>query len=159
MTQVDPALQASVQAAVSRVGARPGPLLEVLHAVQGELGCVPAAAVPLIAEALNLTRAEVHGVLTFYHHFRSQVPGRHLVQLCRAEACMSMRARELEAHVRQRLGVDFHGTTADGQVTLEPVYCLGNCACAPTMLVDGELHGRVTHEDFDALLQRWSAPT
>ena len=159
MTHVDPALQASVQAAVARVGARPGSLLEVLHAVQDELRCVPAAAVPLIAEALNLTRAEVHGVLTFYHHFRSQAPGRHVVQLCRAEACMSMRARELEAHVRERLGVDFHETTADGRVTLEPVYCLGNCACAPAMLVDGELHGRVTREVFDAMLQRWSTAT
>ncbi len=159
MTHVDPQLQATVEAAVARVGARPGPLLEVLHAVQDELRFVPAAAVPLIADALNLTRAEVHGVLTFYHHFRSQAPGRHVVQLCRAEACMSMRARELEAHVRERLGVDFHETTADGRVTLEPVYCLGNCACAPAMLVDGELHGRVTAEAFDAMLQRWSTAT
>ena len=156
MTHVDPALQATVEAAVARVGPRPGSLLEVLHAVQDELRFVPAAAVPLIAEALNLTRAEVHGVLTFYHHFRSQPPGRHVVQLCRAEACLSMRATELEAHVRARLGIDFHGTTADGRITLEPVYCLGNCACAPAMLVDGELHGRVTGELFDALLQRWS---
>jgi formate dehydrogenase subunit gamma len=158
MTQVDPALQAIVQAAVVRVGTRPGSLLEVLHAVQDELRCVPAAAVPLIAQALNLTRAEVHGVLTFYHHFRSQVPGRHVVQLCRAEACLAMRARELEAHVRERLGIDFRETTADGQVTLEPVYCLGNCACAPAMLVDGELHGRVTPEAFDAMLRGWVAP-
>jgi formate dehydrogenase subunit gamma len=159
MTRVDPTLQATVEAAVARVGALPGSLLEVLHAVQHELRFVPAAAVPLIAQALNLSRAEVHGVLTFYHHFRSQAPGRHVVRLCRAEACMAMRARELEAHVRQRLGVDFHETTADGQVTLEPVYCLGNCACAPAMLVDGELHGRVTGELFDAMLQRWSTAT
>jgi formate dehydrogenase subunit gamma len=158
MTHVDPALQACVQAAVARVGARPGSLLEVLHAVQEDLRCVPAAAVPLIAEALNLTRAEVHGVLTFYHHFRGEAPGSHVVQLCRAEACLAMRARELEAHVRERLGVDFHETSADGRVTLEPVYCLGNCACAPAMLVDGELHGRVTPEAFDALLRGWRTP-
>jgi formate dehydrogenase subunit gamma len=158
MTHIDPALQASVQAAVARVGARPGSLLEVLHAVQEDLRCVPAAVVPLIAQALNLTRAEVHGVLTFYHHFRSEAPGRHVVRLCRAEACLAMRARELGAHVRERLGVDFHETTADGLATLEPVYCLGNCACAPAMLVDGELHGRVTPEAFDAMLRGWRTP-
>jgi formate dehydrogenase subunit gamma len=159
MTPIDPALRTSVQLAVAQVGEQPGPLLEVLHAVQNELGFVPAEAVPLIAEALNLTRAEVHGVLTFYHHFRSQAPGRHVVQLCRAEALAYVGLEFPRSHGHAGLGVDFHETTADGQVTLEPVYCLGNCACAPAMLVDGELHGRVTPEAVDALLQRWRTGT
>lgn len=131
---------------------RPGPLLEVLHAVQAEFGCVPAGAVPHIAEVLNLSRAEVHGVVSFYHHFRSTPAGRHTVQLCRAEACQSMHGRALEAHATRRLGVEMNATTADGAVTLEPVYCLGNCALAPAMMIDGELHGRVDAARFDALV-------
>ena len=128
----------------SSVG-EPGPLLEILHAVQDELGCVPPEAVPLIADALNLSRAEVHGVVSFYHHFRER-PRRaaHVVQLCRAEACQAMNGDALAEFVRrQRLGIDFGETRADGTVTLEAVYCLGNCACAPSMMIDGELHGRV----------------
>jgi formate dehydrogenase subunit gamma len=147
-----------VSEAVKKHGAEPGPLLEILHAVQNQLGCVPADAVPLIAEALNLSRAEVHGVVSFYHHFREQAAGRYVVQLCRAEACQSMNARALEAYAKRRLGVDFGETTADGRVTLEAVYCLGNCACAPAMMVNGELHGRVTPERVGALADEWGVP-
>ncbi|HTU65566.1 MAG TPA: formate dehydrogenase subunit gamma [Steroidobacteraceae bacterium] len=147
----------AVQRALARVGAQPGPLLEILHAVQDELGCVPAAAVPPIAAALNLSRAEVHGVVSFYHHFRGERPGTTVVQLCRAEACQAMNARALEEHATRRLGVGLGETTPDGRVTLEAVYCLGNCACAPSMMVDGELHGRVTPATFDALARDWSA--
>ncbi|HEX5206647.1 MAG TPA: formate dehydrogenase subunit gamma [Steroidobacteraceae bacterium] len=131
---------------------RPGPLLEVLHAIQAELGYVPPAAVPLVAEELNLSRAEVHGVVSFYHYFRSTPPGAHTVSVCRAESCQAVGGEALAAHARQRLGVDFHQTTPDGRYSLEPVYCLGNCACSPAVMIDGQLHGRVTPERFDALL-------
>jgi formate dehydrogenase subunit gamma len=131
---------------------RPGPLIEVLHAVQGALGYVPAESIPIVAEALNLSRAEVHGVVTFYHFFRETPPGRHMVSLCRAEACQSMGAEDLATHAKKRLGVDFHETTADGAFTLEPVFCLGNCACSPAAMIDGRLYGRLTPERFDALI-------
>ena len=151
----DADIQRAVKTALLKVGAEPGPLLEILHAVQDELGHVPAAAVPLIAEALNLSRAEVHGVVSFYHHFRAAAPGHTVVQLCRAEACQAMNAQALEAHATRALGVSCGETTADGRVTLEAVYCLGNCACAPSMMVNGELHGRVTPASFDELAQAW----
>jgi formate dehydrogenase subunit gamma len=131
---------------------RPGPLIEILHAVQAALGYVPAAAVPVIAEELNLSRAEVHGVVTFYHFFRDHPVGRHVLRLCQAESCQAMGAAALTAHAKQRLGIDFHQTTADGAYTLEPVYCLGNCACSPALMVDEDLLGRVTPEKFDALV-------
>lgn len=131
---------------------RPGPLIEVLHAIQAELGYVPPAAVPLVASELNLSRAEVHGVVSFYHYFRSTPPGAHTVSVCRAESCQAMGADALAAHARQRLGVDFHETTPDGRFSLEPVYCLGNCACSPAVMIDGRLHGRLTPERLDALL-------
>jgi formate dehydrogenase subunit gamma len=131
---------------------QPGPLLLVLHAIQNEFGYIPAAAVPLVAGGLNLSRAEVHGVVTFYHYFRHSPPGKHIVQLCRAEACQAMHAEQLEAHAKQKLGIGFHETTADGQFSLEPVYCLGNCACSPAMMIDGELYGRVSVTRFDELL-------
>jgi formate dehydrogenase subunit gamma len=150
-------------AAVRRIAAqhreRPGPLLEVLHAVQASLGYVPAGAVPLIAEELNLSRAEVHGVVTFYHFFRSSHPGAHTVSLCQAEACQSMGAEKLAEHARKRLGIDFHQTTADGRFSLEPIYCLGNCACSPAAMIDGRLHGRLTPEAFDALIAEESPAT
>ena len=142
--------------AVQKFAGEPGPLLEILHAVQNELGCVPPEAVPLLAEALNLSRAEVHGVISFYHHFREHAPGRYVVQLCRAEACQSMNARALEEHVRGKLRARTSARPrADGRVTLEAVYCLGNCACAPAMMVNGELHGRVTPERFGELAKEW----
>ena len=131
---------------------RPGPLIEVLHAIQAELGHVPAAAVPLVASELNLSRAEVHGVVSFYHYFRSTPPGTHTVSVCRAESCQAVGAEALAAHARQRLGVDFHETTPDGRFSLEPVYCLGSCAGSPAVMIDGELYGRVTPERLDALL-------
>jgi formate dehydrogenase subunit gamma len=142
----------SVDEAVARLKSLPGALLPILHAIQDDLGYIPGDAVPRIALALNLSRAEVHGVVSFYHHFRSSPPGRHVVQLCRAEACQSMGAERLAAQVRERHGIEFHQTSTDGGVTLEPVYCLGNCACAPAAMVDGELRGRLTPEKIDLLL-------
>jgi formate dehydrogenase subunit gamma len=141
-----------VRRIVADLQGRPGPLLEVLHAIQAQLGYVPPAAVPVLAAELNLSRAEVHGVISFYHFFRSTPPGAHTVSVCRAESCQAVGGDALAAHARQRLGVDFHETTSDGRFSLEPVYCLGNCACSPAVMVDGRLHGRVTPEHFDALL-------
>jgi formate dehydrogenase subunit gamma len=132
--------------------ARPGALLPILHAIQDELGYIPASAVPIVARVLNLSRADVHGVVTFYHFFRTRPPGQHTLYLCRAEACQSMGARDLERHAREKLGVDFHETTADGRFSLEPVYCLGNCACSPAVMIDDTVHGRVTPERLDELL-------
>jgi formate dehydrogenase subunit gamma len=143
-----------VLAVVMRHKDRPGPLLEILHDVQRSLGYVPAEAVPLIAGALNLSRAEVHGVVTFYHHFRSAPQGRRILRLCRAEACQSMKGRALEKHAMKRLGIGFGETTADSAITLEAVYCLGLCACSPAAMIDEEVHGRVTPERLDELIQR-----
>lgn len=142
----------TVRRIVADMKNRPGPLIEVLHAVQAALGYVPAEAVPVVAEALNLSRAEVHGVVTFYHFFRETPPGKHTVHICRAEACQSMGANALVAHARKRLGVDFHETTRDGVFSLEPVFCLGNCALSPAAMIDGQLYGRVTPERFDQLV-------
>ncbi len=136
----------------ARLKTLPGALLPILHEVQAALGFVPADAVPLIAHELNLSRAEVHGVISFYHYFRTTKPGRHVLHLCRAEACQALGAVELEAHAKRSLGIDFHGTTADGAITLEPVYCLGNCALGPAAMLDEDLQGRLTPESFDALV-------
>jgi formate dehydrogenase subunit gamma len=149
---LDPATRDEIAAIVAGHKGRRAPLIEILHEVQRVLGFVPDAAVPVIATGLNLTRAEVHGVVTFYHHFRRTAPGRSVVRLCRAEACQAMDGRALEAHVKQRLGIGFGETTPDGAVTLEAVDCLGLCACSPAAMIDGEVHGRVTPERLDELL-------
>jgi len=141
-----------ILAIVERHRHRAGPLIEILHEVQANFGCVPPGTVPVLAQALNLSRAEVHGVVTFYHHFRTRPPGRHVLQICRAESCQAAGGRAVEQHAKKRLGVDFGGTTADGRVTLEAVYCLGLCACSPAAMLDDEVHGRVTPERLDALL-------
>lgn len=144
--------QQALLAAVATHQHLPGALLPLLHAIQDALGWVPPGAVPLIAEALNLSRAEVHGVISFYHHFRSTPPGRVVVQLCRAESCQARGGLALEAHVKQRLGLDWQQTRADGTVSLEPVYCLGNCACSPAMRIGDAIHGRLSPARFDAIL-------
>lgn len=130
-------------AIVAEMKALEGPLLPILHAVQAEFGYVPQDSLPVIARELNLSRAEVHGVVTFYHDYRDHPTGRHVLKLCRAEACQSMGGDELAERFKALLGIDFHETTPDGAVTLEPVFCLGLCACAPAAMLDGELHGRV----------------
>lgn len=129
-----------------------GPLLPILHALQAEFGFVPEEAKPVIAQELNLSRAEVHGVVSFYHDYRSHPSGRHVLKLCRAEACQSMGGDELADAVRASLGIDWHETTADGGITLEPVFCLGLCACAPAAMLDGEVHGRLTADDVNTLI-------
>ncbi|MGR3375139.1 formate dehydrogenase subunit gamma [Salipiger abyssi] len=132
---------------------REGPLLPILHAIQHAFDHVPEMALPLIAEALNLTRAEVHGVMSFYHDFRKAPAGRHVVKICRAEACQSMGANALSQAVLDKLGLDWGGTTPDGSVTVEPVYCLGLCACAPAAMVDGKLIGRADAARLSAELE------
>ena len=132
---------------------RPDALIEILHKVQEALGCVPEAAVPTLADALNLSRAEVHGVVTFYHDFRRAPAGRHVLKMCRAEACQAMGCEALVARAEDRLGVACGGTSADGRVTLEPVYCLGLCATGPAAMMDGAVVGRLTPAKLDALLK------
>jgi formate dehydrogenase subunit gamma len=132
----------------------PGALLPLLHAVQDTFGHVPVDAVPVIAKGLNLSRAEVHGVITYYHFFRQKPPGRHVVQVCRAEACQACGADALLAHAEKALGCKAHETRADGAVTLEPVYCLGLCASSPAIQVDDRLHGRMTVEKLENIAER-----
>jgi formate dehydrogenase subunit gamma len=143
-----------VQTLIERHRHQPGALLPLLHAIQDALGHVPAAAVPAIAEALNLSRAEVHGVITYYHFFRSEAPGRHVVQICRAEACQACGADALLAQAETILGCASHATRADGAVTLEPVYCLGLCASSPAIQVDDRLHARMTPERLQQLARQ-----
>ena len=130
-----------------------GPLLPILHGLQEEFGYVPREALPVVAEALNLSRAEVHGVVTFYHDFRKEPAGRHVLKLCQAEACQSMGSDAVAARVKQLLGIDFHQTTADGAVTLEPVYCLGLCACSPSAMLDGEVIGRLDNDKINDVIE------
>ena len=130
----------------------PGALLPLLHAIQGEVGYVPDSAVAIIAGGLNLSRAEVHGVISFYHDFKTHPVGRNTVQICRAEACQSMGSRLLEAHAKETLGIDYHETTTDGSITLEAVYCLGNCACSPSVRINDDVFARVDQDRFDELV-------
>jgi formate dehydrogenase subunit gamma len=143
---------ATIGAIVAEYAERPGALLPLLHAIQDRFRYVPDDAVPIIAERLNLSRAEVHGVITFYHFFRTTPPGKQTLYICRAEACQAMGSRQLEKHVRDKLRIDFHETTADGRFSLEPIYCLGNCACSPAIMIDETVYGRVSDERIDELL-------
>ncbi|MBB6413462.1 formate dehydrogenase subunit gamma [Mesorhizobium sangaii] len=129
-----------------------GPLLPILHGIQEEFGHVPQDALPVIAEALNISRAEVHGVVTFYHDYRRHPAGRHVLKLCQAESCQSMGSDAIAAKLKQLLGIGFHETTRDGSVTLEPVYCLGLCACSPAAMLDGEVIGRLDDEKLDEIV-------
>lgn len=129
-----------------------GPLLPILHGIQEEFGYVPQGSLPVIAHALNLSRAEVHGVVTFYHDFRREPAGRHVLKLCQAEACQSMGSDAVAARLKQLLGIGFHETTKDRSVTLEPVYCLGLCACSPSAMLDGEVIGRLDNDKIDAIV-------
>jgi formate dehydrogenase subunit gamma len=150
-------MRESVAIALRRNGGEPGPLLEILHSIQDDLGHVPQEAVPLIADALNLSRAEVFGVVSFYHHFRQHPAGRCVVQVCRAEACQAMNGEAVAEAARRKLGIDFGETSADGSATLEAVYCFGNCACAPSVTVGGSLHGRCAPEALGTLIDSWYA--
>jgi formate dehydrogenase subunit gamma len=130
-----------------------GAALPILHALQDEFGYVPDEAVPLVAQALNLSRAEVHGIVTFYYDFRREPAGRHVLKLCRAEACQSMNGPKIAEELLQKLGIGWGETTLDLSLTIEGVYCLGLCACAPSALYDGEPIGRLNRETLEAVMQ------
>ncbi|HET6605977.1 MAG TPA: formate dehydrogenase subunit gamma [Rhodopila sp.] len=156
-TAIVAAVQVSHGGATTGVGvaeaARQTAMLPILHALQTAFGCVPVQAEPLIAAQLNVSRADVHGAVSFYHDFRRSPPGRHVLRLCRAEACQSVGADTVAHTIRTTLGVDWHDTSADGAVTLEPVFCLGLCASGPAALVDGQPVGRLTAQGARDLLQ------
>lgn len=143
-----------VNASIASNIKKPGALLPILHGIQDNLGHIPEEAVPLIADELNLSRAEVHGVISFYHYFRQTPPGRHCLQICQAESCQAMGSEALTDYAKSLLKIDFHETTHDESVSLEPVYCLGNCACSPSVMIDDEVHGRVTPEKLEQILGR-----
>ena len=130
-----------------------GPLLPILHEMQHQFGYVPTETLPAIAQALNISNAEVHGVVTFYHDYRKEPAGRHVLKICQAEACQSMGSDRIAAMVQQALGISFHETSKDGAVTLEPIYCLGLCACAPSAMLDGEVMGRVDQDTIDEIVE------
>jgi formate dehydrogenase subunit gamma len=138
---------------IARHAATEGGMLPALHDVQAVFGCIPDDAVRMLAHVFNLSRAEVHGVVTFYHDFRREPAGRHVVRLCQAEACQAMGCRELTAHATEALGIGLGGTTGDGRVTLEATYCLGLCATAPSAMIDDRVLGRVSPERLDAALE------
>ena len=148
-TQTEPG---AIEALIAQHKARPGAMLPILHAIQGAVGYIPSDAVPLIADALNVSRAEVHGVITYYHHFRQTPPGRHVVRICRAEACQAVGGEALAAHAKAALACDFHQTSGDGAFSLEPVYCLGQCACGPAVMIGDDVHARVSTDKFNRLL-------
>ena len=145
-------LDVRLDALISEHQHMPGALMPLLHAIQDNIGYVPESSYSQIGKALSLSVAEVHGVVTFYHHFRTHKPGRHVMQICRAESCQSMGSEALEAHAKKCLNVDYHQTTSDDAITLEAVYCLGNCALSPAVMMDEEVYGRVSAEDLDALI-------
>lgn len=149
--------QLTVQKIATALKDKPGALLPILHGIQDTLGYIPPESVADIASTLNLSRAEVHGVISFYHYFRDTAPGKHTVQLCLAESCQAMGSKKLAAHVKNTLGIEFHETTADGKFSLEPVYCLGNCACSPAMQIDKDIYGRVSAQLFDDIISALGA--
>ncbi|MGH8167744.1 MAG: formate dehydrogenase subunit gamma [Woeseiaceae bacterium] len=138
---------------IASFGAKPELLVQILHAFVDRYSYISETAVRQIADELNLSRADVHGVVSFYHDFRTRPPGRRVVRICQAESCQAMGSRELTVHAERSLGIELNNTTADGDVTLEPVYCLGNCACSPAMMIDGRVYGRVDNEQFDRLVK------
>ena len=144
---------ARVEDTLARHQGMEGALLPILHAIQAEFGHVPQDVLPVVAKAMNISRAEVHGVMSFYHDFREVPAGRHVVKLCRAEACQSVGADRLAEQAKAMLGLDWHETSKDGAVTLEPIFCLGLCACGPAALVDGKLVGRVDEAKLTALVE------
>lgn len=152
LAPLTPTQTAVVAATIARLRSLPGALLPILHDLQAQLGYVPPAALPTLADALNLSLAEVHGVVTFYHDFRQVPPGQHVLKVCRAEACQAVGSAQLEAHLATAYGVGCGATTADGKLTVEAVYCLGNCALGPSVQLDGELFGRVDAGSLDGML-------
>lgn len=152
MAEYAPWNEASARSIIAPHAAAEGGLIPALHALQDAFGYIADDAMRLLADMFNVSRADVFGVVTFYHEFRRHPPGRHVLKVCRAEACQALGGHAVEDHVRQTLGVDWHGTTADGGVTLDPVFCLGLCASGPSAMLDGTPHGRMTPEKADRLV-------
>lgn len=148
-TKYDPTIGSEI---ILKFGAKPEMLVQILHAFVARYSFISSDAIRQIANELNLSRAEVHGVVSYYHDFRTAPPGRHVVKICQAESCQAMGSRALTAHAEQRAGTSLNGTNADGSITLEPVYCLGNCACSPAIMIDERVYGRVDKQKFDRLL-------
>ena len=144
VTDLNPNDLTKIDAHIAAHKQLPGALLPILHAIQDDIGWVPEAAYLPISKALALSVAEVHGVVTFYHHFHTHPVGKHVLQICRAESCQAMGSEKLEANIKAALGIDYHETTQDGAVTLLPVYCLGNCACSPNVMLGDDIYGRMT---------------
>ena len=153
MNSTSLAQETVIESAIEKFAGVPGGLLPCLHDIQASLGHVPKDSVAAIARGMGLSRAEVHGVISFYHDFHVKPRGQTTIHLCRAEACQAMGSRDLEEHVKSRLGIDFGGTTPDGRYSLEPVYCLGNCACSPSIRIGDEVFARVDAAGFDRLLE------
>jgi formate dehydrogenase subunit gamma len=130
--------------------ARAEMLVQILHEFVARFGWISQVAIRQLAEELNLSRAEVHGVVSYYHDFRTEAPGKHIIKICEAEACQAMGSRDLSVHAKESLGIEMHTSNID--VTLEPVYCLGNCACSPAIMVDGKTYGRVSKDRFDTIV-------
>jgi formate dehydrogenase subunit gamma len=156
MAAYEPWNEHRARAVIAEFARTEGASLPILHALQATFGCVPLEAEPLVAATLNISRAEVHGIVTFYHEFRRTVPGRHVLHVCRAEACQAVGADAVGAHMKAALAVDWHGTSADGAVTLEPVFCLGLCASGPSALLDGHPVGRLNPARIDRMLETLS---
>jgi formate dehydrogenase subunit gamma len=147
-----------IDSIIQRHRSRPGATLPLLHDIQAQYGYIPKQSIPLIAEGLNLSRAEVFGVISFYADFRTEPPGRHIVQVCRGEACQAQGGQQLERHACRSLGIEFHETTADQAISLEPVFCLGNCGCSPSVRVGDQILGRVDCDSFDELMAELRQP-
>ena len=135
---------------VAQFSSKPEMLVQILQTIVGRFGWIPEETIRQLAEELNLSRADVHGVVEYYHDFRTSEPGKHIVKICQAEACQAMGSRDLSAHAQKSLGIEMHASNTD--VTLEPVYCLGNCACSPAIMVDGKTYGRVSADRFDTIV-------
>lgn len=152
--QKDTISEAEIRALITPFAKEPGGLLPALAAVQADLGWVPDETLPILADIFNLSRAEVHGTVSFYHDFRRAPAGQHIIKICQAEACQAMGSRALTHHARKTLGVDLHQTEESGTFSLEPVYCLGNCACSPAIMIDEKVYGRVDAARFDAIIAK-----
>ena len=144
--------EAVVSEALEKYSSTEGALLPILHEIQDALGYIPPDTIDVIGKGINRSRAEVHGVVSFYHHFRTHKPGRHIIQVCRSEACQAVGALGVIEKLKRTLGIDFHESTSDGQITLEPIYCLGHCACAPALMVNGEPRAKMTPDLVDSLV-------
>lgn len=150
-TKYDSAIATEI---INSFGAAPELLVQILVAFVERYSYISEEAIRQIAKELNLSRAEVHGVVSFYHDFRTRPPGKRIVKICQAESCQAMGSRQLTAHAEKMIGVDINNTTEDGEITLDPVYCLGNCACSPAIMIDEQVYGRVDSKKFDSLLEK-----